>query len=1230
VTSGFSPLILRKLSIRRMAGLQSAMTVDELSPGVNVIYGPNGVGKSRTALAINLALWPGKLDEAHRDSVAAWFALGTDEWSVAVDADEVDYQRRGVDADAPILPLVENRDRYNLALQELLADHGANFALAISRESAGGYDLAAAAMELGIDKKPAARFSRQTDEVLKAERLVKERRQKLDGLWQREQDLADWIRDRETSRQAAARAPRLQAALDLDDARRAKELAEERLASFPPAIAKLTGGELERLQQHRQDIQLKQNAIGRAEKELAAARAVLAAARLPDGVPDETAVAALVDFSRELTESRNRIAALEQEVHAATARRKKAAAAIGSSVDIDKLQQLDLKGMEDLAAFSREAEKCRENLIAGESIERWLAATVPQPEKSTDAVAVDGVDAARLEQGVRLLSQWLRQPAAPAEAKDARPGWIVPAAAGLIVLLSLLLAWRWHWSAALLALAGPALYYLWNRRPPLKGNLTDNAGSEGLRRAGASAGRTRLFGIPQNRRLEEPGVTQQTPFVDTRPVLQQQYTSLRLDAPAQWNVKVVENLTGELLDKLSTARLAKERADRLAQQQPALASARQQWEMIVQRRGEIATRLGVAPSLDESPLHALVDAILRWQQEDAALAGASARAETAREHQAQTFTAAASLLATFGYEISAAPQIDAARENLRGRFEQHRASAASIARLTQQIESHQRELAELSERAAAIFTASGLPADDDATLEQWLSRRAEYAKARTSLEIAASKVRELGESLRHEPELLQRPRAELEAMLSTARESAELEQSLTEKIAALRREIDLAQNATELEEAQAQHREAVATLAVAREEDIETAAGWVLLEHLRSASRDRHQSAVFRRAREIFAQVTRGRYRLEFADGATIPEFRCIDTQSGFGQSLDELSSGTRLQLLLAVRVAFVEQQEQGPRLPLILDETLANSDETRARQILDSLIEICRTGRQIFYFTAQPDEVGKWREVLDSQPGDSAVPYKLIDLAAVRGLAESERTPLRQMVTAPPTLVPPPGNLTREAYGRLLDVPGIDPHSTTAGPVHLFHLIDDLPTLHQLLAMGIRTWGQWKTMAEFGGLGVGGAGEIYAQAEARARLIESLARLWSTGRGKPVDRQAVVDSRAISDKYLDAVCKIADDERGDSRRLIARLEERAIAGFRSNVAEKFKNWLADNGYFDAREPLTPEQMRLSALPVVEKDIHSNRLAIALVDEYLRTWFADGNGHAGSNGDSVALQDAAR
>src|SRR5690606_40441006 len=53
---------------------------------------------------------------------------------------------------------------------------------------------------------------------------------------------------------------------------------------------------------------------------------------------------------------------------------------------------------------------------------------------------------------------------------------------------------------------------------------------------------------------------------------------------------------------------------------------------------------------------------------------------------------------------------------------------------------------------------------------------------------------------------------------------------------------------------------------------------------------------------------------------------------------------------------------------------------------------------------------------------------------------------------------VPEPRDLEYEAYGRLLNVPGIDPYDEEIGHVHLWHLLDDAHALQRFLSSSIET----------------------------------------------------------------------------------------------------------------------------------------------------------------------------
>src|SRR5690625_2380920 len=122
--------------------------------------------------------------------------------------------------------------------------------------------------------------------------------------------------------------------------------------------------------------------------------------------------------------------------------------------------------------------------------------------------------------------------------------------------------------------------------------------------------------------------------------------------------------------------------------------------------------------------------------------------------------------------------------------------------------------------------------------------------------------------------------------------------------------------------------------------------GNLILNGLRKQSQENSDLEVLKRARELFNKITHGHFELilDDSDGGS---FRARNTVLNQGLELDQLSSGTRIQLLIAVRLAFIESQETGVKLPIIADEVLANSDDLRAKQIIEALVEISKEGRQ-------------------------------------------------------------------------------------------------------------------------------------------------------------------------------------------------------------------------------------------------------------------------------------------
>jgi uncharacterized protein YhaN len=98
-----------------------------------------------------------------------------------------------------------------------------------------------------------------------------------------------------------------------------------------------------------------------------------------------------------------------------------------------------------------------------------------------------------------------------------------------------------------------------------------------------------------------------------------------------------------------------------------------------------------------------------------------------------------------------------------------------------------------------------------------------------------------------------------------------------------------------------------------------------------------HQPRIVQRTQGLFAELTERRYVGLSIDVAS-QSLTVHDAQGG-AWSVGEISRGTRELLLLAFRLALVEDfGETRAKLPLILDDVLVDFDEARAERLIGLL----------------------------------------------------------------------------------------------------------------------------------------------------------------------------------------------------------------------------------------------------------------------------------------------------
>jgi hypothetical protein len=290
---------------------------------------------------------------------------------------------------------------------------------------------------------------------------------------------------------------------------------------------------------------------------------------------------------------------------------------------------------------------------------------------------------------------------------------------------------------------------------------------------------------------------------------------------------------------------------------------------------------------------------------------------------------------------------------------------------------------------------------------------------------------------------------------------------------------------------------------------------------------------------------------------------------------VQRLSSGERIQLLMAIRIAFLQESEERV-LPLFLDEVLGSSDDDRADLIIDAVIDVIRSGRQVFYATAQSDEVEKWEVRLK----EAGVPYRVIDMAEVRRMEARKRRPLPPPLPSQPRF-PPPGGLGHREYGEALAVPGVNWFEVELGSLHVWHVIDDPALLHEVLCSGVESLGQLDRLGPFAGDTA--VGRAFRLSRTAACAYRTAGDEWRKGRGKPLTLDAVHNADGVSDVFRDRIWQRVEAAGCDAHVFMQQLREDRPPRWRDDSTELLEAWLRANGYLSDDERVALDEIAARA-----------------------------------------------
>ena len=1135
---------LRELRLEQLPGLPIPFTISG-EPGLNLILGPNGSGKSSLTRAALSLLFQGRPYDARCS--ATWHDRGVVWHAARTGPASVAWQRESRPDAPPPLPQAGQAACFHLGLLDILK----------LTADAGDQDLARAIrsqMAGGYDLDALLADAEHTGregqkaaaDLYKAQQQVDGKRQERRKLQEDEARLPDLRRQLQAARTAAVRAEALRAVSRAQAAQTEADAAAVKLAADHSAVMdRVQDGDGETLDRLR--TRQRTTAADRTDtaRTIADAEAALEAAGLPDGGPSPTALATA---AARITEARQLAAELTR-VEAETAAAEQALATARQSLAPWGAPSGDCAPDRDrLRAEARSVQSLLEAVAARESLARLLASPALQAGHEQPPAEV-------LAAGHRALLSWL---AAAGERRLPWLPWLTGMA--LLILGAALQPWsdgNWPgWLALVLGIVAIV------------------------------AGTWPRLAAERSRRAREA------------------FTETGLNDPAVWSEQEVRRLAAALMDQTVQSLLERLR-ERL----------REDLTASYEQAARAAGQERFAPRLDAA----------EWLYRSAAFCTALSARDASVAKQMQHATALQSKLAAAcepvarwltapGHDLAA---VSAAVETLELRRQAHDKARDR----KQQAERRHTELGgRLEETAAeldALFQRFGLEpvSDNDAKVRAYARRLDRYRQERSEAQRLAALARHAHEMLAKLPppghelaqEALTWPGATLSAELAAAETTAALQQDLNDAIVAIQTRLDDALRDVALDEALLARDRAHEALDAVRDEARAKALRRLLLERLRQQHRRRSEPPVLQRARALVHRFTNGRYDLLVAeqDGES---FRARDTATGEGLALSQLSDGTRAQLLLAARLAYIQETERGTVVPLFFDESLTASDSERFAAIGGAVLDlVADEGRQVFYLTCDPADVAAWQRLLAAR---GQPPAPVVDLARARGAAAAAPVERLRPAAAKPLPEPTPHEDPAAYAARLGDVPPLDLFAP-ATAAHVFHLLrDDLPLLHALLRRRVEQVGQIELLAPaLSAAGVLGPAQ-HEGLRARARALAVFLETAAIGRGRPVPKGALSAESGSGSSLLPQIEDLLASPAvaGDAVRLVAALARGEIPRLQQKVQDEIAAWLQQAGHLDPRPALAPGEVRARVLAAATDDLAAGWLDMDSLDVLIAAW----------------------
>ncbi len=348
-------------------------------------------------------------------------------------------------------------------------------------------------------------------------------------------------------------------------------------------------------------------------------------------------------------------------------------------------------------------------------------------------------------------------------------------------------------------------------------------------------------------------------------------------------------------------------------------------------------------------------------------------------------------------------------------------------------------------------------------------------------------------------------------------------------------------------------------------------AGASILNFVETEYKREKEPEILIEANRLFSLFTNGKYSLKFKEDKDF-NFFAYDEENSTLYMINELSNGTKAQLILALRASYVLSFSKDKSIPLLIDEVLATTDDIRFDAIMSSFLKLSKEGYQIIYFTSQKSVVGKIKNL--AKESNINIVVKSISTIS-SDINKMQYTDIK--INEIPNL----SNMKRKDILKALDVSRLV-LPLKSESVHIAYLEDDPTTLTHLLRLGITSFGKLNNIYEK----VSNKNFILPEKEMkkirlRAKALDIYSELWSIGRGEKFSEELLNEN--ITDTFKTRLYEIADDTKWMSTDFINAISPdgpNKIARFRQQF-DKIKDAFERDSLIDDRKILSKDNLKL-------------------------------------------------